>query len=199
MIPFGSFRAGSSCAQIDMQLDHPKDDDGHTAVDELARHMSAVRERRESIPADQLQAALATITDALTHHWSTGVGTRLRRFIWSLWNDWHLVNLFELCSGLDYLLGDAAVVIFRAQMVGALTEDHKRTVLKLSGELARWEEARAETPEDEDVLYPPPSLGRDDLSRLARSVSQLAKRVEAERRAEQARFEAEERDQAGSF
>lgn len=187
----------TSCAQIDMQLDYPKDDDGHTAVDELARHMRALRERRESIPADQLEDALATITDALTHHWSTGGGTRLRRFIWSLWNDWHLVNLFDLCSGLDYLLGDAVAVIFRAQMVGALTEDHKRTVLKRSGEFDRWEKARAETPEDEDVLYPPPSLGSDDLSRLARSAERFGQRMEAERRTEQARFDAEEREYAG--
>ena len=30
------------------------------------------------------ETALDTITLALTHHWSTGGGTRLRRFIWSL-------------------------------------------------------------------------------------------------------------------
>lgn len=179
-----------------MQLDYPKDGDGHTAVDELARHMRAVREHRESIPADQLEAALATITDALTHHWSTGGGTRLRRFIWSLWNDWHLVNLFYLCSGLDYTLGDAVLVVFRAQMVGALTEDHKRAVLQKSGEFARWEEARADTPEDEDVLYPPLALDAEDLSRLARSAEQFARRLAAERRAEQARFEAAELEQA---
>ena len=88
------------------------------------------------------------------------------------------------------------LVIFRAQMVGALTEDHKRAVLRKSGEFARWEEARAETPEDEDVLYPPPALPTEDLSRLAHSAEQLAKRVAAERRAEQARFEAAELEQA---
>lgn len=162
------------------------------AIDELATHLRAIETRRASVRPDELQAALATITDALTHHWSTGGGTRLRRFIWSLWNDWHLVNLCDLCGSLDHLLGDAVVTILRAQMVGALTEDHKRHVLKQSGEFARWEKARAATPEDEDVLYPPITLSTDDFTRLARSAEQLSKRIEAERRAEQARFDAEE-------
>ncbi len=179
-----------------MELYEPSDDDKNAALDEFAHHMRAVEARRNSIPEDELQAALATITEALTHHWSTGGGTRLRRFMWSLWNDWHLINLFDLCAGLDYLLGDAVVTILRAQMVGALTEDHKRQVLKQSGEFSRWEEARAATPEEEDVLYPPFTLQTDDLSRLARSAEQLSKRIKAERRAERARFDAEEQAQA---
>lgn len=179
-----------------MQLHEPSDDERQSAVDEFARQMRAVEDRRHSVSDAELQTSLATITDALRHHWSTGGGTRLRRFIWSLWNDWHLVNLCHLCSGLDHVLGDAVLVIFRAEMVGALTEDHKRAVLQNSGEFARWEEARAGTPEDEDVLYPPLAFAPEDLSRLARSAEKLAKRVDAERRAEQARFDAAELAQA---
>lgn len=195
MLRIGSFLGALICAQTVMQSHEHTDGDQQGAVDELARHMR-VQERRDSVTDEALQAALTTITDALTHHWSTGGGTRLRRFIWSLWNDWHLVNLCYLCSGLDYTLGDAVLVVFRAEMVGALTEDHKRAVLQKSGEFARWEEARAETPEDEDVLYPPLALDAEDLSRLARSAEQFAKRLAAERRAEQARFEAAELEQA---
>ena len=176
-----------------MEFHEPTRDDEQTALDEFSRHMSAIKARRDALPDDELRRALDTITDALRHHWSTGGGTRVRRFIWSLWNDWHLVNLFDLCAGLDHNLGDAVIVIFRAQMVGALTEEHKRRVLKDSGEFARWEETRAETPEEEDVLYPPISLGTEDLKRLARSAEQLAKRMEDERRVEQARFDATER------
>jgi hypothetical protein len=179
-----------------MQLHESTDDERQSAVNEFARHMRGVEDRRHSVSAADLQTALATITDALTRHWSTGGGTRLRRFIWSLWNDWHLINLCHLCSGLDDVLGDAVLVIFRAEMVGALTEDHKRAVLQNSGEFARWEEVRAETPEDEDVLYPPLALAPEDLSRLARSAEQLAKRVAAQRLAEQARFDAAELAQA---
>lgn len=196
MLPIGSFLGALICAQTVMQPHEHTDGDQQGVVDELARHMRAVQGRSDSVTDEALQAALTTITDALTHHWSTGGGTRLRRFIWSLWNDWHLVNLYYLCSGLDYTLGDAVLVVFRAQMVGALTEDQKRAVLQKSGEFARWEEARAETPEDEDVLYPPLALDAEDLSRLARSAEQLARRLAAERRAEQARFEAAELEQA---
>lgn len=151
------------------------------AIDELAAHLRAIEERRASVQPEELQAALDTITDALTHHWSTGGGTRLRRFMWSLWNDWHSVNLCDLCAGLDYRLGDAILVVLRAQLVGALTEDHKRRVLRDSGEFARWEQARAETPEDEDVIYPPLPIQPDALRRLAYSAAQLAKRIEAAR------------------
>lgn len=154
------------------------------AIDALAAHLVAAERRRASVSAEELQAALDTITAALTHHWSTGGGTRLRRFIWSLWNEWHLVNLFDLCAGLDHELGDAVATIFHAQLVGALTEDHKRRVLASSGEFARWEQARAETPEDEDVMYPPFPMATEDLCRLARSAQQLARREEAARHAQ---------------
>lgn len=196
MLPIGSLSAAHFCAYRFMQLHEPTDEDRQLVVDEFARQMRRVEDRRKSVSDGELQAALATITDALTHHWSTGGGTRLRRFIWSLWNEWHLVNLFHLCSGLDHTLGDAVLVVFRAEMVGALTDDHKRAVLKNSGEFARWEEVRASTPDEEEVLYPPLPLAPEDLSRLARSAEQLAKRVAAEQRAEQARFEAAEMAQA---
>ena len=43
---------------------------------------------------------------------------------------------------------DAVIVVFNAAMVDALSEEQKRRVLKESGEFARWERARAETPEE---------------------------------------------------
>ena len=174
-----------------MELHEPTEQEKQSALDELTRHMNAVQKRRDSIPPDELQSALETITRALAQHWSTGGGTRLRRFIWSLWNGWHLVNLFELCAGLDCELGDAVIVIFRAQMVGALTEDHKRRVLTQSGEFDRWESASAETPDGEDVLYPPLSLGTDELRRLAHSATQCARRMEAKRATEISRLDAD--------
>lgn len=169
----------------------PTDEEKRAVLDTLAQHMKAVQVRRDSVTPEELQAALDTITKVLAHHWSTGGGTRLRRFIWSLWNGWHMVNLFDLCSGLDCELGDAVLVVFRAQMVGALSEEQKRRVLARSGEFARWEEARAETPEDDDVLYPPPPLGADDLRRLANSATRAAQRVEVARAAELTRIDRE--------
>lgn len=172
-----------------MKLHEPTEQEKQATLDEFKRRMKAQHARRTSTPPDELQTALDTIIAALAHHWSTGGGTRLRRFMWSLWNSWHLVNLCDLCSALDQRLGDAVLVVFRAQMVGALTEDHKRRVLQKSGEFARWEEASAETPEGEDVIYPPLQLAADDLRRLAHSATQCAQRVEAERAAEWSRLD----------
>ena len=119
--------------------------------------------------------------------WSTGGGRRLRQFVWSLWNGFHLINLYDLSSGLDGRLTDAVIVVFNAAMVDALNEDQKRRVLKESGEFARWEQASAETHDDEDVLYPPFPMGTDGLRRLAHSAIRQDKRMDAERRVEQCR------------
>lgn len=155
--------------------------------------MSETRNRRESVPREELDAALATITEYLSTGWSTGGGRRLRQFMWSLWNGHHLINLFDLSSGLDGPLTDAVNVVFRGAMVGALSEEQKRGVLKNSGELSRWEATRAATPEDEEVLYPPFQIDAEELRKLAYSVENSNKRIEQERRAEEARFTAQER------
>jgi len=77
-------------------------------------------------------------------------------------------------------------------MVDALSEDQKRRVLKESGEFARWEEASVETLEDEEVLYPPFPMSTDGLRRLAHSAEQNDRRIEKQRRDEQAREASDE-------
>ena len=64
----------------------------------------------------------------------------------------------------------------------------KRRMMKESGELARWERARAETPEDDVVIYPPFPMSTEELRRLTHSAEQFDKRLELERRAEQERW-----------
>ena len=149
--------------------------------------MQRVKERKESVSPDKLNEALKTITDYLKTGWSTGDGRRLRQFVWSLWNGFHLINLYDLSSGLDGRLTDAVIVVFNAAMVDALSEDQKRCVLNESGELARWEKANTETPEDEEVLYPPFPMSTDGLRRVAHSAAQNDKRIEQQRRAERTR------------
>ena len=148
-----------------------------------AREMQRSEERRDAISPEKLDEALQTIASYLKTGWSTGGGRRLRQFIWSLWNRYHSLNLCDLSSGLDGRRTEAVIVIFQAAMMGALSEDQKRRVLEESGEFARWEQARVETPDEENVLYPPLSIATDDLRRLAHSATQLAKRIEAERAA----------------
>ncbi len=165
----------------------PTEQEQQAALDEFAREMRRVKERKESVSSETLHEALETISDYLKTGWSTGGGRRLRQFVWSLWNGYHLINLYDLSSGLDGRLTDAVIVVFNAAMLDALSEDGKRRVLKESGEFARWEEARAETPEEEEVLYPPFPMSTDGLRRVAHSAEQSDRRFEQQRRAEQAR------------
>jgi hypothetical protein len=165
----------------------PTEEEQQTVIDDFAREMQRAKKRRESVSPEKLEQALNTIAGYLKTGWSTGGGKRLRQFVWSLWNGFHLINLSYLASGLDGRHTDAVVIVFNAAMVGALSEDQMRRVLKESGEFARWEEASAQTPEDEEVPYPPFPLSSDELRRLAYSAEQNDRRIEMQRRDEQAR------------
>lgn len=137
---------------------------------------------RESISAADLDSAIKATIDTLRTDWSTSGGRRLQQFVWSLWNDSHLINLYDLPYGLDAKLTAAVIVLFQAAMVDILTEDQKRKILTESGEFARWEESRRNTPNDEEVLYPLPPLSAEDLMTLAISAQRSHKRVEDQRR-----------------
>ena len=117
----------------------------------MGRSNAVAKARLRSISTEELNAALSTVTDFLRTSWTTGGGRRLRHFVWSLWNGWHLVNLFDVSHGLDGTLTDAG-----AAMVGVLKEEHLRCLLTESGEMRRWKEAEHETPEGFEVLYPLP-------------------------------------------
>jgi hypothetical protein len=149
---------------------------------EFEAEMKALKARQEAISAEDLDNAITVTIDYLRTGWSTGGGRRLRQFVWSLWNGWHLINLYDLSSGLDAVLTDAVILLFRAAMLDVLTEHQKRRILTDSGEFARWEECRVNTPKDEEVLYPPLALSAADLMTLAISAQRSEKRLENERR-----------------
>jgi hypothetical protein len=114
--------------------------DKESALNELTAEMRATGARQKAVSAQQLTSALTTITDFLRTSSTTGGGRRLRQFVWSLWNDSHLINLFDLCHGLDGPLTDAVIIVFQAAIVGVLSEDQLRNLLIESGEMARWGE-----------------------------------------------------------
>ncbi len=154
-------------------IDFPNEADKKEALEEFHAAMRASEARLKSVLPEEFDSVLSTVAEYLRSGWSTGSGRRLRHFGWSLWNGWHLVNLFDLSHGLDSVLTDAVITLFRAAMVGALTEDHLRCLLTESGEMRRWKEAEQETPEGFEVLYPPPPLDADALIRLAEAASRL--------------------------
>ena len=93
----------------------PTEEEQQATLNEFAREMQRVKERKESVPLEKLDEALETISDYLKTGWSTGGGRRLRQFVWSLWNGFHLINLYDLSSGLDGRLTDAVIVVFNAR------------------------------------------------------------------------------------
>jgi hypothetical protein len=85
----------------------------------------------------------------------TGSTKHLRRFLWSLWNGHHQVNLYNLGRVLDDDNGEAVAVIFTAWMRCAIGESDLREVLYKSGEMDRWDLADKLTPDGCPTDYPP--------------------------------------------
>jgi hypothetical protein len=85
----------------------------------------------------------------------------------------------------DANLTDAVIVLFRAAMLDALTDDQKRSILTNSGE---WEECRQQTPEHEAVLYPPLVWSAEDLAQLATSAHGVETRRTARIQEERSRW-----------
>lgn len=162
-------------------------------LDEFARQMRKARERKEAAAAE-LPEALEKVTQAISHHWTTGSGRRLRQIVWSIYNASTLVALGDVLANFDADLGDAVATLLRAKLAGALdSDDILRRVLKESGEFARYEAAERETPEDEEVLYPPIQVSAESLHRLADSATKREARIKAEHDAEAARYAEEEK------
>jgi hypothetical protein len=165
-----------------MQDDFAFDRDRITAFDALKAEMKEAKDQRHSISPEQVETAIATAVETLRTGWTTGGGRRLQRFVWSLWNGYHFINLFDLSHGLDVRLTDAVIVLFRAAMFDLLTEKQKRRILVESGEMMRWEEAQDRTPEHEEVLYPPLLWKADELSKRAQSAQKVERRADLLRR-----------------
>ncbi len=111
------------------------------------RHEEAARKLVEVTPL---------LTETLTHHWSTGQGTRVRHILWSLYSCSHLVNLGDACSGLDTNLAEAVGAAIHARLIfGPEVEPSLGEILRVSGEFARFDREEAATPEGLPVIYPP--------------------------------------------
>ena len=159
---------------------------------DFAAEMRQIRAAKEAAKIG-LNEALPVITEVLTHHWSTGGGRRIRQIVWSIWNGSTLVSLWDVLSGLDYKLGRAAAKLIEAKLTGALESDEiLQRVLEDSGEFARYDKAAADTPKDEEVIYPPLSISAESLRKLADAAENKEARIAAQDRAEAAEFARQE-------
>ena len=169
-------------------IQRPSEQDKEVVMNDFATQMRRIKEHKQAAKAG-LDEALTTITNAIRQHWSTGGGNRLRQIVWSIWNGETLVSLFDVLNGLDYELGRAVAKLIEAQLVGALDSDnYLRRVLTESGEFARYDEAARDTPEGEEVIYPPLPVSAERLRKLADSAASKAARYEARSHAEEERF-----------
>jgi hypothetical protein len=73
-------------------IDWPSEADKESALDEFAAEMRATEARQKAVSTEQLTSALSAIADFLRTNSTTGGGRRLRQFVWSLWNDSHLIK-----------------------------------------------------------------------------------------------------------
>ena len=72
----------------------------------------------------------------------TGGGVQLRRFLWSLYNQHHLLNLWTFVSRLDSERSALVNEVLAAALVGTLKEEDIKRSLLLAGEMARWDKVQ---------------------------------------------------------
>lgn len=88
------------------------------------------------------EEALTKIAQCIRECPDTGGGVQLRRLLWSLYNQHHVVNLWTLGNRLDSDRKALASEVLAAALVGNLTEKQLKHALVLAGEMARWEETQ---------------------------------------------------------
>lgn len=128
----------------------------------------AFRNVRQEQAARKLAEVTPLLTETLTHHWSTGQGTRVRHILWSLYSCSHLVNLGDACSGLDANLAEAVATAIHARLkYGPEVEPLLGEILRVSGEFARFDREETATPDGLPVIYPPTPASTETLRQLA--------------------------------
>jgi hypothetical protein len=125
------------------------------------------------------EEALTKIAHCIRDCPDTGGGVQLRRFLWSLYNQHHLVNLWTLVSRLDSERSVLANEVLAAALVGNLKEDDIKRALLAAGEMTRWDQMQpsseaircleeAESLVEGLVRSLPPSRSHADLVSLLR-------------------------------
>ena len=88
------------------------------------------------------EQAIGRIAFLIRESPDTSGGVQLRRFLWSLYNMHHLVNLWELASRLSGEPAELVITVLRAALLGELNENDVKRGLLVSGETERWDSER---------------------------------------------------------
>ena len=143
------------------------------------------------------QHALNQIAQCIRDCPDTGGGVQLRRFLWSLYNQHHLVNLWTLVSRLDGERSALVAEVLTAALVGNLKEDDIKRALVAAGEMTRWDETQPSKQtqqrleEAENIVASlvrvlPPCRAHTDLVSLLRRFADVRVEWQAERGAKPA-------------
>lgn len=95
-------------------------------------------ERRQALRTDSLEA-LDRIVDTIRQSPESLGGRRLRQFLWSIFNQHHVVNLWGLKDELDPRSHRWVADVFNAWTHGYFSEDDLRRALTIAGEMERWD------------------------------------------------------------
>ena len=135
--------------------------------------------------------ALGDIANTIRENPDSPAGQQLRRFVWSIYNQHHGVNLWRMKEELSPQQKGWVVVVMTTWAEGYVSEDAVRSALMDSGEMDRWDEIRLRAPEERrlvdaidavsDLLKTtPPGVGSPGLTRadgLLREVVDLLRNV----------------------
>ena len=100
---------------------------------------------QERSDKQRVERALTGIAATITDGPDTGSGVQLRRFLWALYNQHHLVNLWRMTAVLDSKRGGWVSEVFSGAFAGALKEDDIKRALLAAGEMERWDQVRLDT------------------------------------------------------
>lgn len=96
--------------------------------------------------------ALGKIASTIHEHPDSPAGQQLRRFVWSIFNQHHAVNLWRMNDELPPQQKGWVAVVTIAWMDVQVPEDSIRSALVDSGEMDRWDTVRLLAPEQRRLV-----------------------------------------------
>jgi len=94
---------------------------------------------QEQTRKEGVDRALAGIALTIRDGSDTGGGVQLRRFLWSLYNMHHLVNLWRLTAELDHQHAAWVVEVLQGVLTGLVKDADLKRTLQTAGEMDRWD------------------------------------------------------------